>query len=63
MVRKDKATEERKGLYFDIICGIVNSVLALIGIIISTLIYGIRDVTNFNIGLTVCISYFYWNLY
>ncbi len=63
MVRKDRATEERKGLYFDIICGIVNSILALIGIIFSTLIYGIRDVTNFYIGLTVCISYLGFSIF
>ena len=57
MVRKDRATEERKGLYADLICGIVNSILALIGIISTTILYGIRRVAGFYIGLTVCICY------
>jgi len=57
MVRRDKVKEERKALYFDIICGIFNSILALIGIIFSTLVYGIREVAGFFIGLTVFISY------
>lgn len=57
MVRKDRATEERKGLYADLICGIVNSILALIGIIFSTLIYGIRRGAGSYIGLTFLICY------
>ncbi|GAG90598.1 unnamed protein product [marine sediment metagenome] len=57
MVFKDKAKQERKGLYFDLICGIVNSILAIIGIIFATIVYGIRNDAGFYIGLTFCICY------
>lgn len=57
MVRKDKVKEERKSLYFDITCGLINSILALIGIIVTTAIHGIRSVANYYIGLTICICY------
>ena len=57
MVFKDKAKQERKSFYFDLICGIVNIMLAIIGIIFTAIVYGIRNVAGFYIGLTVCISY------
>jgi len=63
LVRKDKATEERKGLYFDLICGIINSIFAIIAIIFTTIVYGIRNVAGFYIGLTVCICYLGFSIF
>jgi uncharacterized membrane protein YhaH (DUF805 family) len=57
MPRKDKVKEERKSLYFDLICGIINSTLAIICIFFTTIVYGIKDVLGFSIGVTFCIFY------
>ncbi len=57
MVFKDKAKRERKSLYFDLICGIINSTLAIIGIIFTTIVHGFRNIAGFYIGLTFCICY------
>ena len=52
MSRNARLKRERKHLYFDLICGIINSTLALTGIIYATIVYGVRNVAGFYIGLT-----------
>jgi len=51
MPRKDPETEERKKLYFDLICGIICSITALTGIIFITITQGITDLTGWLTGL------------
>ncbi|MFW9881906.1 MAG: hypothetical protein ACFFG0_53260 [Candidatus Thorarchaeota archaeon] len=57
MPRKDPAKEERKNLYFDLICGIINSGFAVISIIFVSIVYGIRYGAGFYFGLTFCLCY------
>ncbi|KKK41131.1 MAG: hypothetical protein Lokiarch_45750 [Candidatus Lokiarchaeum sp. GC14_75] len=54
---QNEAKSERKKLYFDIICGIVSSVLALMGIIFFAVIYGITNMVGWLTGLTFWILY------
>lgn len=57
MSRNDRVKRERKHLYFDLICGIINSTFAITAIIFATIVYGLRNVAGFYIGLTLCICY------
>jgi len=57
MPLEDKVKRERKHLYFDLICGIINSTVAIIAIIFATIKFGLRNVGGFYIGLTFCIFY------
>ena len=52
-----EAKSERKKLYFDLICGIVSSVLALTGIIFFAIMYGITNMVGWFTGLTFWILY------
>ena len=53
----DEAKSERRRLYFDLICGMVSSILALIGIIFFAVMYGITNMTGWLTGLTFWILY------
>jgi len=53
----DEAKSERKRLYFDLICGMVSSILALMGIIFFAIMYGITDMAGWLTGLTFWILY------
>lgn len=53
----DQAKSERKRLYFDLICGIVSSVLALTGIIFFAVMYGISNMAGWLTGLVFWILY------
>jgi uncharacterized Tic20 family protein len=55
--RKDKETEERKMLYFDLTCGIVSSILSLAGITFFAIAYGITNWPGFFTGLIFWIFY------
>jgi len=55
--RKDKTTEETKALWFNIICGAVFSIIALISIIVLTIMYGITSIAGFLIGVI------FWSFY
>jgi len=55
--RKDDVTEENKKLWFDLICGAVFSILALTGIIVMSIMYGITNTAGFLIGLI------FWSFY
>ena len=57
MAFKDQAKEERKRLYFDLICGIISSILAITGIIFFAIMYGITDYAGFITGLIFWIFY------
>jgi len=48
---------ERIQIYFDCICGSVSSIIALIGIFLSTQQKGIQNPTYFTIGLSFWIGY------
>ncbi|MFX1281817.1 MAG: hypothetical protein ACFFA3_20880 [Promethearchaeota archaeon] len=53
----DQAKSERKRLYFDLICGIVSSILALTGIIFFAVMYGITNMAGWLTGLVFWILY------
>ena len=57
MAFKDEAKNERKKLYFDLICGIVCSTSALAGIIFVIVMYGISSMVNWLTGLIFLILY------
>ncbi|MFX1572561.1 MAG: phage holin family protein [Promethearchaeota archaeon] len=54
---KDEAKEERKRLYFDLICGTISAILAIVGILFFAIAYGITNRTGFLTGLIFWISY------
>ncbi len=60
---KDQAKDERKKLYFDLICGIVSAILALIGIIFFAIAYGITSWVGFLTGLIFWILYLFLSIF
>jgi len=62
MVFKDEAKNDRKRLYFDLICGIICSVTALTGIIVVTIMYGITSIVGWLTGLTFWMLYLIFSL-
>jgi len=60
---RENAKRERKQLYFDIMCSIVSSVLALTGIIFFAIMYGITDWSGFYTGLIFWIFYLTLSLF
>ncbi len=63
MVLKDKAKSERKSLYFDLICGVISSTSALIGIIFITFMHEITNMTGLLAGLTFWTAYLVFSLF
>ena len=58
MLSQDKKIRsERTAIYFDCICGSVSSIVALIGIFVSTQQKGILYPINFTVGLIFWIGY------
>lgn len=58
MALKDESMQHRKRIYFDLICGVICSTLALSGIIFITVMYGITNLASWLSGLTFWILYF-----
>ena len=59
----DEAKRKRKGLYFDLICGIVSSIFALTAIIFSTVMFGITSMVGWLTGLSFWILYFMLSMF
>jgi len=57
MVFKDEVKNERKKLYFDLICGIVFTTITLIGVYLVNELYGILNRDGWYIGMTFIILY------
>ena len=57
MAFKDDTKNERKSLYFDLICGVICSTSALTGIIYVSVMHEITSVTGWLVGLTFWIFY------
>ena len=57
IVQRKRDRKERQALYFDLICGMVSSILALIGIIFFAVMYGITNMAGWLTGLTFWILY------
>ena len=57
MVLKDVAKNERKAVYFDLICGIVCSVSAFTALIFVTVMYGITNMVAWLTGSVFLILY------
>lgn len=53
----DETKNERKSLYFDLICGVICSSSALIGITVITFMHEITNKTGWIAGLTFWITY------
>ncbi len=60
---KDEAKQERKKLYFDLICGTVSAILAIAGIIFFAIAYGITNWAGFLTGLIFWILYLFLSLF
>ena len=61
--KRDKAKSERKGFYFDVICGMVSSIIALTSIIFVSIMYGITNMGGWFAGLTFWILYLILSLF
>lgn len=61
--RLNKEKSERKRLYFDLICGLVSSILAIIGIIFCAVMYGIKDMAGWLTGLVFWVLYFFLSVF
>jgi hypothetical protein len=57
MTQEDRLKRERKHLYFDLICGVINSTFAISAIIFVTIVYGFRSTPGFYLGFIFCILY------
>ncbi|MHA1987759.1 MAG: hypothetical protein ACW98D_14075 [Promethearchaeota archaeon] len=57
MVFKDEVKNERKKVYFDLLCGIVFTTITLIGVYIVNDLYGILNRDGWYIGMTFIILY------
>ena len=61
-MRHSEERNYRISVYFDCICGLLSSTLALIGITFTTIKYGIANPKMYTIGLTFWICYFIFSL-
>ena len=57
VIQKKRDRKDRQALYFDLICGIVSSILALTGIFYVALIQRIRNFGIFITGASFWILY------
>ncbi|MFX1311497.1 MAG: hypothetical protein ACFFHD_02650 [Promethearchaeota archaeon] len=60
---KDRVKQERKSIYFDLICGTFSSTIALIGIIFVGLTKKITHLIIYYIGLTFWICYLIFSIF
>jgi uncharacterized Tic20 family protein len=58
-----KVKDVRRQIYFDCICGIISSVLSLIGIIFTAIVFGIKNRIYFTIGITFWICYLIFSIF
>lgn len=63
MALKDREKQERKFLYFDLICGLVSSIISLIGIVYVGLTQEITHSDRFIVGLTFWIFYLIFSIF
>lgn len=63
MVLKDEAKSHRKAIYFDLICGVVCSTTALMGIIFISITQEITYMADWVTGLTFWIFYLIFSLF
>lgn len=63
MALKDEAKSHRRAIYFDLICGVICSTTALIGIIFVSLTQQITYMAGYLMGLTFWIFYLIFSLF
>lgn len=63
MMSETQAKNERKALYFDIICGITSTVLALTGIIFAAISHRIFSMGWFTVSITFWTGYLLFSFY
>jgi uncharacterized Tic20 family protein len=50
-------------IYFDCICGSISSILSLIGIFFTAVVFGIKNRITFTIGVTFWICYLIFSFF
>jgi hypothetical protein len=61
-MRKSKLENERKAIYFDLVCGLVSSVISASGILFSAIKVEIYNMGWFTTGLTFWIAYMLFSI-
>ncbi|MHA1914126.1 MAG: hypothetical protein ACW986_10305 [Promethearchaeota archaeon] len=56
-MRKSKLENERKAIYFDLMCGLVSSIISISGILFSAIKVEIYNMGWFTTGLTFWLCY------
>lgn len=59
---KSRIKRERQAIYFDLICGVTQSVISLTGAILTVILNGITNVGWFITGLTFWMFYLLFSL-
>lgn len=62
-MRHSEERNYRISVYFDCICGLLSSTLALIAIIFTTIKFGIRNPKMYTVGLTFWICWLIFSLF
>ncbi|MFX1374380.1 MAG: hypothetical protein ACFFA0_01075 [Promethearchaeota archaeon] len=60
---KRRAKKERKAIYFDIICGLISSLLSLGGLIYVAVLNQIVSIGWFTAGVTFWVSYMIFSFF
>ena len=59
---KQRAKKERRAIYFDIICGIVSSIISLSGITYVAILNLVVNIGWFTVGLTFWVGYLIFSI-
>lgn len=60
---KQRAKKERRAIYFDIICGLVSSIISLSGIAYVAILNLVVDIGWFTVGLTFWVGYLMFSIF
>jgi hypothetical protein len=60
---KQRAKKERRAIYFDIICGIVSSIISLSGIAYVAILNLVVNIGWFTVGLTFWVGYLIFSIF
>jgi uncharacterized membrane protein (DUF485 family) len=60
---KKRAKKERRAIYFDIICGLVSSIISLSGIAYVAILKLVVNIGWFTVGLTFWVGYLIFSIF
>ncbi len=60
---KQRAKKERRAIYFDIICGILSSIISLSGIAYVAILNLVVNIGWFTVGLTFWVGYLIFSIF